>query len=269
MILKNKEKIKEYNIKKDWYKNRINGHSAMLRVKNEERFIVSTILSIWDFFDEIIVASQQCTDRTNELLKKFPNNKLKIYKFPFNSMPDGPGYLNQDDSSIYSRTYYYNWILAKTTRTYVTRWDGDMIALSNLKNVLKLSEQCDGCRSTGLNIIRIENRKMIAGGQKLALEFRTHKVSPETYYINGPICEILIEPPKYKIAVNPKYAFLHFTYECKINYGQAWVKNWKNIPHFTEIISEMKNKTKSFIYNGEIPSVLKKCKWLQEQECIL
>ena len=62
--------IKGYNFKKSdlSVNNRKNGISGFLRVKNGAEFIERTIESHIDYFDEIIVVYNNCTDNTEQIL---------------------------------------------------------------------------------------------------------------------------------------------------------------------------------------------------------
>ena len=55
--------------------------------------------------------------------------------------------------SIYSRAYFYNWCLAKTTYQWVSKWDGDMVAMDWLgPTVRPLLDRYDIIKILGVNI---------------------------------------------------------------------------------------------------------------------
>ena len=46
------------------------GLSAFVRCKNEEEYVVASIMSIYRFVEEIVVVLNNSTDRTRELIEK-------------------------------------------------------------------------------------------------------------------------------------------------------------------------------------------------------
>ena len=114
MILNNIEKNENFNIPENWYRDRKKGISAFIRVKNEEEFIMPCILSIVDFFDEIVIALNQSTDNTRSILESLKIDKIKIYDYPFKLHPNGQTHRECSASSLKDNSYYYNWLLMIT-----------------------------------------------------------------------------------------------------------------------------------------------------------
>ena len=76
-------RLKHHNIEKNvnfnlnFKSERQHGLSVMMRVKNEERWILFAIKSILDYVDEVIILLQPCEDKTEEIIKSIKSNKIK------------------------------------------------------------------------------------------------------------------------------------------------------------------------------------------------
>lgn len=115
---------------------RASGLSAFVRCRNEEEFIVASLLSSYRVFDEILVILNRSTDRTRELVEDLMSDhpKIRLLEYPNECSPLGPGYhervLENPDASL---AKFYNWCLEQTTFSHVCKWDGDMIATPALE----------------------------------------------------------------------------------------------------------------------------------------
>ncbi|HET8654386.1 MAG TPA: sulfotransferase family 2 domain-containing protein [Longimicrobiaceae bacterium] len=108
------------------------GISAMLRVKNEETKIEGCLASILGVFSEIVLVDNGSTDRTIDVVRRFKaanddSDAIKIFSYPFAIMRCGEEHLATPADSVHSAVYYYNWCLSRCTRSYVCKWDADMI----------------------------------------------------------------------------------------------------------------------------------------------
>jgi len=99
-MFQNIEGYTEYNVDPQAWVNRKPGISALLRLANEEDFIRPCIESILPIFDEIVCTLQCSTDSTEQILRSFNDPKIKIYHYPFESIPNGPGHGEQPKSSV-------------------------------------------------------------------------------------------------------------------------------------------------------------------------
>lgn len=107
------------------------GLSAFVRCKNEEEYIVASLMSVYRVFDEIVVILNNSTDRTRELIDDLicDHPKIHVMEYTNECSPIGLGYyesvLANPDASL---AKYYNWCLEQTSFSHVCKWDGDMIA---------------------------------------------------------------------------------------------------------------------------------------------
>lgn len=264
MINENLEGIKEFFIPKNIWKNRSPGLSAMMRVGDEEDFIVESISSVLDFFDEIVVVLNNPKDNTENLVKSIKSDKIKIYKYPFDLFPNGPGHDKFPNNSVKEISYYYNWCLSKTTKTHVCKWDGDMIALPNFCDLRKISLKSKLVQFHGLNIVN-ENLDYLSKDKEVAAsETRIFKVTEDTFYIQGKACEIFsIDCHKGRFVdirkntkryVEKKPVYLHYKHSKSLmGTTKVWPKNWQEDPHFIKIYNRKSSGKK---YTGIQPRVI-------------
>ena len=132
------------------------GISAFLRCRNEEEYIVASILSSYRVFDEILVILNRSTDRTRELVEDLMTDhpKIRLADYPNDCAPAGPGYfeLVQQDPQR-SLAAYYNWSLAQTRFSHVCKWDGDMIALPLFEGIREMIATSDVIEFSGYDVL--------------------------------------------------------------------------------------------------------------------
>jgi glycosyltransferase involved in cell wall biosynthesis len=122
--------------------------SAMIRIRNEEEFLESAVVSIIDIFDEVILIDNLSDDTTpaiiSDLSSRFP--KVKAYRYEHQiaragrenvELAKAPG----EKRSPRLLANYYNWCLAKCTMKYTVKWDADMIATPELASAVEKFQQ--------------------------------------------------------------------------------------------------------------------------------
>lgn len=114
-------------------RDRKEGVSAFMRIRNGEDYLRETIESAINDVDEIICVFNNSFDRTEEILleleEKYPS-KIKVYKYiPIVYPPNSVKYLETPESSNQSLAYYYNFALSKTTYKYCFKMDDDELFL--------------------------------------------------------------------------------------------------------------------------------------------
>ena len=224
----------------------------MLRIKNEDQFIKPCIESILPWFDEVVVCLQNCTDNTEEIVRSFDNPKIKIHLYDTDSWPNGDGYINQDATSPYSRTYFYNWCLDKTNYSHVCKWDGDMVAMDWLGDQVRhlLHIGSDSISFKGVDIVG-EKMRHVGNRMYCATETRIFKKHNDTKYINGAKCEKLSTHHGTTMDMG-QAAYLHFKWAKPLsNATQAWPDDWRESAHFQNIIKRSQPVAE---YTGKYPS---------------
>lgn len=230
----NIEGMREWNVPE--VRERVPGLSAMLRLKNEAEFIRPCVLSILDLFDEVVCCMQNSTDGTEAILRSINSPKIKIYGYPFDSLPNGPGHGRQPRGSVYERAYFYNWCLAHTTREWVSKWDGDMVALPWLKEIRKMMPGYDAIKFPGVNIVQINPYLTSKHQPEAPTDFRFFRARG-AYYETGAHSERLILPDDYRVMKIQMPGYLHFKF-CKNKESQraAWPDKWRDMEHFRRIV---------------------------------
>ena len=162
------------------------GLSAFVRCKNEEEYIVASIMSIYRIVDEIVVILNNSTDRTRALIEGLLHDhpKIRLLEYSNECSPIGPGYyesvIAKPETSI---ARYYNWCLEQTSFSHVCKWDGDMIATPVFEQVRTLIESSDVVLFDGYDVL---------GQDTTDLEPRIFRYDPaRTRYVDWDLYEIL------------------------------------------------------------------------------
>lgn len=141
------------------------GICGFMRVRNGEDFLAEAVCSHLPFYDEIVIAYNQCEDNTEaivaRLAERFPD-KVRAFHYVDRVLPLGhPDYEGMPYDDVSSMANYYNLSLAKTRYTVVTKLDDDHIALPRALGPLLDRIRQAGCRLgntmwcfSGLNLVR-------------------------------------------------------------------------------------------------------------------
>jgi hypothetical protein len=121
------------------------GLSFLLRLKNEEKYILNNIYSIVNIADEIIICNNCSTDDTSKILKYLENYYDNIFIYEYNICIN-----NLKDNIFFPKRKigtFYNWCLSKATTNNVMKWDGDFESiqthLSTMIDKYDLHNRCD------------------------------------------------------------------------------------------------------------------------------
>lgn len=254
---KNYEKISEFYLSKKFHKNRKHGLSAMMRLKNEEKWIHYAISSIIDYVDEIVVVLQNSSDKTEDIIRTFNSDKIKIFYFPYDSFPSGSFHYNFLKNSIFNKAYYYNFALSKTNYSYVWKWDGDQAAyeerVKEIRDIVD-SKEFDIIHFFGYDIYG-KDLDYLCTEPFCSNEPYIFKVSRRTFYFSGFKTEEFSYPlffnfRKIKIYNYKKPLFIHFKYVDGI---EKWIDIFKFDPL---LLAWCKNKRKGSKFNDTYPKVL-------------
>lgn len=251
---KNKENKTDFNISTPPW--RIPGLSAFVRLANEEEWVRPAIESILPWVDEAVCVLQCSTDSTQDILMSINNPKISIFKYPFESWPNGPGHDKQPDDSLHNNAYFYNWNIGLTTREWVIKWDGDMVAMDWLgdtvrdiiKNVQNTVVCINGINLVGDCICMSKDQPFIRENQP-----RIFQPGHDKYYVTGRMTQTLHRPVTTRVLEINQPGYLHFKWAKKSCF-QGWPENWKDTGHFSRIARRAEIGEP---YTGEIPSVLK------------
>ena len=176
MIHKNIEGHKEFNIPKNWYKDRPKGLSAIVRCIADEERIEGCVSSLLGLFDEIVVVNTPVkNDNTKQIIDHIDNPKIKYFEYPFMLKKTRVGKEhhsgskkpvsyklrdvfmppNEKRGSVHNFSYYTNWAVAISSFSHVWLWDSDEILMKeyNTKEFHDFVLQWDYFSCYGLNIV--------------------------------------------------------------------------------------------------------------------
>lgn len=264
MILRNIEGLSEWDIPAGWHRHRRPGLSAMVRLKDEATFCIAALESIAPWCGEIVIALQGAqTDGTDRLVERWAAGRrnVRVARYPFDSLPNGPGHGDQPKGSVHERAYFYNWCLARTRLSHVVKWDGDMVALDRFGLIL------EGLVENGFPFIRFHGYEIAGDATDLTrlrcsathpranVETRIFPARPDVHFVSGPLCEHLVGlPPRHEQATLQSPAYLHFKW-CKPleSATKAWPEGWEFIEHFRTLADRARPGAR---YTGPVPSAL-------------
>ncbi len=180
------------------------GICGFMRVRNGEDFLAEAVCSHLPFYDEIVIAYNQCEDNTEaivaRLAERFPD-KVRAFHYVDRVLPLGhPDYEGMPFDEVSSMANYYNLSLAQTRYTVVTKLDDDHIALPRALGPLLDRIRQSGCRLgntmwcfSGLNLYQKDGRlgvykkePWVGTGDHWYFE-----INPRTYFHNSVKHEVL------------------------------------------------------------------------------
>ena len=192
------------------------GLSAILRCKNEEEFIVASVLSIYRIFDEIVIILNNSTDRTRELIDVLIRDhpKIRLLEY-FNECASlGPGYYESVRAKPEkSLAKYFNWCVEQTSFSHVCKWDGDMIATPEFEQVRTLIGSSDVVIFDGYDVL---------GEHTTDPEPRIFKYdAAHARYVDGDFYEVL-EHNYSKVSCMQQKCYLHVKLVKKEWINRRW-----------------------------------------------
>lgn len=268
--LKNIEWIEKYNISSesfDW-KNKNEWISGYSRLKNAWDFIIPTIESAIDYFDEFILVENWSTDDTIEkceyLVKKYPE-KVKFFKYEPEIYPlYWKKFKECPENSVHNFSYMSNYTLSKVNYKYALKIDDDQIFINtnigeNLKNIRK--HWMNNFIITPLINIQLLNNNFYIWNINFRSTFSWlfsdiwfHPVSKRIYFHSNGITEWYVH--NYKSSLWP-ITFLHL----KLLKPWSWFNNYD-----TNWLNYLKNnyKSNSFLHLEEKYIKLLHKYWINE-----
>lgn len=264
VIYENREGWHDWDIRPGWWRSRAPGLSAMLRLKNEAMWIGAALRSIAGWCDELVIVLQGEQDDGTEravqdwLLTFRPLDlEVRIFRYPFDSRPNGPGHGAQPRGSVHERAYFYNWCLALTSRSHVVKWDGDMVALDGTGREIRaaLKAGADYIRFAGHEIAALDPLRLSRLHPVANAECRIFPALRRHFYETRDLCEGLTNLPEVSDQLSlPSPAYLHFKWTKPENsITAAWPKNWRRQDHFRALAARAEPGD---CYEGPVPAVL-------------
>lgn len=252
MIL-NTEKISEFDIHEELHTHSHDGVCAMMRLQNEEEFIVPCLLAVRNFFDEFVIVYNKTTDATRELVEAVGLKNMRVYEYPFDVAFRGPDHVDVPVNSVHHSAFYYNWCLSKVQGLWVAKWDGDNIALPNFNQTRDLitSGKFKTVINSGWDLVG-PDMKMVGLQPKVGYETRFFQKQPSVQYQRTGDGLTQVLSTRDKPATQTEPTFLHLKW-AKKDPAMYWPKNWQNSPHFLRIAAR---HVPCQPYKGMYPQVL-------------
>lgn len=234
------------------------GISGLVRLKDEEVWCRLALDSFIDWCDELVIVLNKCSDRTPEIVEAFREEhgpRVRVFDYPFDIWPMGPGHdqISVDDPR--SSAAFYNFTQKQAIYSHAVKLDGDMVMMDWAgAEIRKLFE-------SGRDRIRFEGRDIVGddlthiGCHPLCRTNGVYKLGSGVGYHQGPLTQNLRGVPDVDDAFGHKPAFLHFKWARK-SFESAtvqWPADWETMPHFQRIAERRHPVAK---YEGEYPSAV-------------
>jgi hypothetical protein len=251
MHLENQEGFAEWAIPGNHLDRRTVGLSGIVRLKDEETWIAACLSSILPWFDEVVCVIQPCADATEQVVRTFDDPRITVAAYPFDTHSIGPGHDACPADSVHAGAYCLNWALARTTRTHVCAWDGDMAAMD------WLGAKVRGLIAGGVGRIGFHGLDIVSGDLRYVGRAGkcpvdgVYRVTPDSFYDQGPTGPRLRGVPGARII--PRPAFLRFRWARKplSSVTARWPKGWERMAHFKALL---KQREPARFYTGEYPT---------------
>jgi hypothetical protein len=136
--------------------------SGMLRVRNEEEYLATSVASVVDLVDELVIVDNDSSDGSAriiaELAARHPD-RIRAFSYPHTVARYGEETLRMSSTRAGRRSpsflpNYYNWCIARCTEPYILKWDGDTVATAALAGALERfrASRAQVLWYTGLNV---------------------------------------------------------------------------------------------------------------------
>lgn len=208
------ERNKEFiNIKK-----KIPKISAVIRVKNGQEYIESSILSISPLVSEIILVDNLSTDDTKSIVDRLAVElvgvcDIKYFTYSEKLAVAGNGYLRRVESGEgASLASYYNYCFGLATCEYVMKWDAHLLLFPNA------IEKIQRTIASGL-YDAIKFRGIELYGKVLSREISLYRNDGSIYYCDSEHYEVININRNIRVASIYKPIFLHLKRLSYIKYN--------------------------------------------------
>jgi len=230
------------------------GLSGLVRIRNEEVWCRLALESFVDWCDELIVVVNASTDATMDIALNFQmvhREKVKVFDYPHDIWPMGPGHDDIPATDKRSSAALYNFTQSKATRKHLVKLDGDMVMMDWAgAEIRKLM-------AAGHDRIKFEGTDIV--GDALT-HIGSHPKCPtngvylagQTHYAQGPMTQSLRNAGDPTATID-RPAFVHLKWSRKSFEAATiqWPKDWKEHPHFQNIADR---RHPLALYDGEYPT---------------
>lgn len=238
---------------------RRDGLSALIRLRDEEAWVRLALESFVDWCDELVVVLNCCSDWTPTLVEEFRSrhpDKTRVYQYPHEIWPMGPGHDLCPEGDPRASAALYNFTQSKSRCSHVIKLDGDMVMMDWAGAEIRrlMSEGHDRVRFSGVDLVGDDLRH--TGNHPTSRTNGVYKVTSQTWYKQGPVTQNLqgiAGVPEYEIE---RPAFLHCKWARK-SFASAsvqWPANWSEMLHFRVIAAR---RHPVAVYEGEYPASVK------------
>lgn len=255
---KNLERKKEFYLLTNRWTRRSPGISAIMRVQNEESSLEAAIISALRLADEVICVDNGSTDKTLDIATSIAekDNRVRVYEYPFKCFESGPSHMENPPNSVHSRAFFYNWCFSLARFSHAWKWDGDQVLIQEIgateKEHILSHDITHGCGIDLYSITpMIETKEPYTSNEPhfFRNDFGFH------YFMGNP-CEFFSYPKlcglrKCRIGQLKTPYFYHLKYADRKSIGKGWVRNWREIEYFSNLV--FNRKSKGQILSEQIP----------------
>ena len=236
--------------------NRSPGLSGLVRLRDEEVWARLALESFVDWCDELIIVLNCCTDRTPEIVEAFRAehpDKVKVFDYPHEIWPMGPGHADCPVDDPRASAAYYNFTQRKSSRWHVVKLDGDMVMMDWAGATIRRLMDAGHSRIRFHGVDLAGHGLRDVGCHPLCRTNGVYRVTSQTWYRQGQMTQNLdgiVGIPEHEIT---QPAFLHFKWARK-SFASAtvqWPEKWAEMPHFIKI-AERRHAVAA--YEGEYPA---------------
>lgn len=256
MILRNREGIAALDIPADWLANRIPSLSGLVRLRDEETWMRLALDSFLPWCDELVIVVQPSADKTREIAQQYASEKVRVFDYPHQSHPSGPGHDACPPDSVHASAYHYNWTLAQSRCTHAVKLDGDLVMMDWAGETIRAAMAAghDRVRFHGTDIVGDDLAHI--GCHPRCPTDGVFRVTPDVEYLQGPLTQKLKcgQPVTHTVAAP---AFLHFKWARKplASAIKRWPADWRDKDHFRRIHERRKPVAP---YAGEYPASVRR-----------
>jgi hypothetical protein len=216
------------------------GLTGLVRLRDEAVWCRLALESFVGWCDALAIVLNRCRDATPAIVAAFAaehGDKVRVYDYPHEIWPMGPGHDRISSDDPRSSAAFYNFTQDRAATTHAVKLDGDMVMMDGAgAEIRRLFEAGhDRIRFSGTDIVGDALTQI--GCQPLCRTNGVYRITPRTRYRQGPMTQNLqgiAGLPEHEIE---RPAFLHFKWARKPFAAATaqWPANWRELDHFRRI----------------------------------